>query len=379
MKVLVLGDIIIDKYIYGTSTRISPEAPVPVITYIEEKETRGGAGLVYENLKSLGVDVDMFETAGEVSVKTRIICDGHYVTRIDDDAQAKGMEVLKQVQETDFSQYEYVVLSDYNKGVLDEAKEIIAHINKYNCKVIVDPKENVWFYENAWLVKPNYNEFHELGFDDWQGNIITTNAGEEVIATIDGIKYEIPVDNLEVSDVTGAGDCFLAAFVYGLTKGYDYKKCLKLAVTGSTESVKHSGTYTLTTSDIEERVVFTNGVFDILHMGHFELLATAKSLGNKLIVAVNSDASVKRLKGKNRPINDLGKRVKQLEMLPWVDEVHVFEQDTPYEIIKHIQPDLIVKGGDYIVETVVGHDLAEVHIVPTVDGYSTTQIIEKSK
>ena len=379
MKVLVLGDVIIDKYIYGTSTRISPEAPVPVITYIEEKETRGGAGLVYENLKSLGVDVDMFETQGQVSVKTRVICDGHYVTRIDDDAQSNGMDVLKQVQETDFSQYEYVILSDYNKGVLDEAKEIIAHINKYNCKVIVDPKENAWFYENAWLVKPNYNEFHDLGFDDWQGNIITTNAGEEVIATIDGVKYEIPVDNLEVSDVTGAGDCFLAAFVYGLTKGYEYKKCLKLAVTGSTESVKHSGTYTLTINDIEERVVFTNGVFDILHTGHFELLAAAKSLGNKLIVAVNSDASVQRLKGKNRPINDLGKRVKQLEMLPWVDEVHVFEQDTPYEIIKHIQPDLIVKGGDYIVETVVGHDLAEVHIVPTVDGYSTTQIIEKSK
>ena len=379
MKVLVLGDVIIDKYIYGTSSRISPEAPVPVITYIDEKETRGGAGLVYENLKSLGVDVDMFETQGQVSVKTRVICDGHYVTRIDDDAQSNGMDVLKQVQETDFSQYEYVILSDYNKGVLDEAKEIIAHINKYNCKVIVDPKENAWFYENAWLVKPNYNEFHDLGFDDWQGNIITTNAGEEVIATIDGVKYEIPVHNLEVSDVTGAGDCFLAAFVYGLTKGYEYKKCLKLAVTGSTESVKHSGTYTLTVNDIEERVVFTNGVFDILHTGHFELLAAAKSLGNKLIVAVNSDASVQRLKGKNRPINDLGKRVKQLEMLPWVDEVHVFEQDTPYEIIKHIQPDLIVKGGDYIVETVVGHDLAEVHIVPTVDGYSTTQIIEKSK
>jgi len=379
MKVLVLGDIIIDKYIYGTSSRISPEAPVPVITYIDEKETRGGAGLVYENLKSLGVDVDMFETQGQVSVKTRVICDGHYVTRIDDDAQSNGMDVLKQVQETDFSQYEYVILSDYNKGVLDEAKEIIAHINKYNCKVIVDPKENAWFYENAWLVKPNYNEFHDLGFDDWQGNIITTNAGEEVIATIDGVKYEIPVHNLEVSDVTGAGDCFLAAFVYGLTKGYEYKKCLKLAVTGSTESVKHSGTYTLTINDIEERVVFTNGVFDILHTGHFELLAAAKSLGNKLIVAVNSDASVQRLKGKNRPINDLGKRVKQLEMLPWVDEVHVFEQDTPYELIKHIQPDLIVKGGDYIVETVVGHDLAEVHIVPTVDGYSTTQIIEKSK
>ena len=141
MKVLVLGDVIIDKYIYGTSTRISPEAPVPVITYIEEKETRGGAGLVYENLKSLGVDVDMFETPGQISVKTRIICDGHYITRIDDDAQADSTAVLQQVLATNFSQYEYVVLSDYNKGVLDEARDIIKHINTFGCKIIVDPKE----------------------------------------------------------------------------------------------------------------------------------------------------------------------------------------------------------------------------------------------
>ena len=127
--ILVIGDIGIDKYTKGHVKRISPEAPVPVVTYIEEKETRGGAGLVYENLKNLGVDVDMFETDGQVSVKTRIICDGHYVTRIDDDAQANGTEVLKQVQETNFSQYDYVVLSDYNKGVLDEAREIIKIIS----------------------------------------------------------------------------------------------------------------------------------------------------------------------------------------------------------------------------------------------------------
>jgi D-beta-D-heptose 7-phosphate kinase/D-beta-D-heptose 1-phosphate adenosyltransferase len=194
MKVLVIGDVIIDKYVYGTSSRISPEAPVPVITYIEEKETLGGAGLVYENLKNLDVDVTLFEMDQPRSVKTRIMCDGHYITRIDDDKPASGGEVLKKVQSTDFSQYDYVVLSDYNKGVLDEAKDIIAHINKYNCKVVVDPKENAWFYEGAWLVKPNYNEFHDLGFDEWQGNIITTNAGEEVIAHIDGKNYEIEVD-----------------------------------------------------------------------------------------------------------------------------------------------------------------------------------------
>ena len=377
MKVLVIGDVIIDKYVYGTSSRISPEAPVPVITYIEEKETRGGAGLVYENLKSLGVDVDLFETQGQVSVKTRIICDGHYVTRIDDDAQANGTEVLKQVQETNFSQYDYVLLSDYNKGVLDEAREIIKHINTFNCKIIVDPKENQWFYEGAWLVKPNYSEFESLEFDNWQGNIITTNAGEEVIATIDGKRYEVPVDNLEVADVTGAGDCFLASFVYALTKGYDCEKAIKVAVRGSTESVKHAGTYILKKADLEDVVVWTNGVFDILHIGHLKLLRHAYSLGNRLIVGINSDASVKRLKGDLRPINDQNTRKELLLELGFVDDVIIFDQDTPLEAMTVLEPDIIVKGGDYTFDTVVGNHLADVVIFPTVEGHSTTSIIKK--
>ena len=377
MKVLVLGDVIIDKYIYGTSTRISPEAPVPVITYIEEKETRGGAGLVYENLKSLGVDVDMFETPGQISVKTRIICDGHYITRIDDDAQADSTAVLQQVLATNFSQYEYVVLSDYNKGVLDEARDIIKHINTFGCKIIVDPKENFWYYENAWLVKPNYSEFESLEFDSWYGNIITTNAGEEVIATIDGKKYEIPVDNVEVSDVTGAGDCFLAGFVYALTQGYDYGKSLKLAVRGSTESVKHSGTYILKKDDLEDVVVWTNGVFDILHIGHLKLLRHAYSLGNRLIVGINSDASVKRLKGDLRPINDETTRKEVLLELGFVDDVIIFDEDTPLEAMTNLEPDIIVKGGDYTFDTVVGNHLAKVIIFPTVEGHSTTSTIKK--
>ena len=377
MKVLVIGDVIIDKYIYGTSTRISPEAPVPVITYIEEKETRGGAGLVYENLKSLGVDVDLFETQGQVSVKTRIICDGHYVTRIDDDAQANGTEVLKQVQETNFSQYDYVLLSDYNKGVLDEAREIIKHINTFNCKIIVDPKENQWFYEGAWLVKPNYSEFESLEFDNWQGNIITTNAGEEVVATIDGKRYEVPVDNLEVADVTGAGDCFLASFVYALTKGYDCEKAIKVAVRGSTESVKHAGTYILKKADLEDVVVWTNGVFDILHIGHLKLLRHAHTLGKRLVVGINSDASVKRLKGDLRPINDQNTRKELLLELGFVDDVIIFDEDTPLEAMTVLEPDIIVKGGDYTFDTVVGNHLAEVVIFPTVEGHSTSATIKK--
>ena len=379
MKVLVIGDIIIDKYIYGTSERLSPEAPVPVVKYLREVQSLGGAGLVYENLKSLGVDVTLFETKQPSSIKTRVICDGHYITRIDDDKDADSNDILTNVLKNDFSQWDYVILSDYDKGVLDNAKQIIAHINSQGPKVIVDPKRYAYNYEGAWLVKPNNNEYTKFEFDEWQGNIITTDAGHSVSATIDNIEYTIPVEQVEVSDVTGAGDCFLAAFVYGLTKEYTYEKCLQLAVKGSTEAVTHVGTHTLTVSDLEERIVFTNGCFDILHTGHFELLAEAKSLGGKLIVGINSDESVRRFKGPKRPINNVNKRKRQLELLPWVDEVIVFDEDTPYRLIKEVVPHVIVKGGDYTVEQVVGHDLADVHLVPTVEGYSTTQIIEASK
>jgi D-beta-D-heptose 7-phosphate kinase/D-beta-D-heptose 1-phosphate adenosyltransferase len=375
MKVLVIGDVIIDKYIYGTSTRISPEAPVPVITYIEEKETSGGAGLVYENLKSLGVDVEMYDTLEDHSVKTRIICDGHYITRIDEDKDADSNAVLQRIKQADFSAYDIVVLSDYDKGTLDNAKKIIKHINKFNCKVIVDPKRYAHDYEGAWLVKPNNSEYTKFEFDEWQGNIITTDAGHSVSATIDNKEYTVPVNNLEVADVTGAGDCFMAAFVYSLTKDYTHKKCLEVAIKGSTESVKHAGTYILKQEDVEDTVVFTNGVFDILHIGHLKLLRHAKTLGNRLIVGINSDSSVKRLKGDLRPINGEDTRKESLLELGFVDEVIVFEQDTPLEAITKLEPDIIVKGGDYTFDTVVGNHLAKVVIFPTVEGHSTTRMI----
>jgi len=377
MRVLVIGDIIYDKYIYGTSTRISPEAPVPVVTHKEEKTTMGGAALVYDNLKSLGVDVEMYDTLEDHSVKTRIICDGHYITRIDEDKNADSNAVLERIKQSDFRPYDIVVLSDYNKGTLDNAKQIIKHINKFNCKVIVDPKRYAHDYEGAWLVKPNNSEYTKFEFDKWQGNIITTDAGHKVTAKIDEVEYNIPVETVEVSDVTGAGDCFLAGFVYGLTKGYTHKKCLEIAIQGSTESVKHSGTYILQKADLEDIVVWTNGVFDILHIGHLKLLRHAHSLGNRLIVGINSDASVKRLKGDLRPINDQDTRKELLLELGFVDDVIIFDEDTPLEAMTKLEPDIIVKGGDYTFDTVVGNHLAEVVIFPTIEGHSTSAIIKK--
>jgi len=378
-KVLVIGDVIVDKYIYGTSERLSPEAPVPVIKYQNTVTTIGGAGLVYENLKSLGVDVELYNSGWRNSVKTRVICDGHYVTRIDDDFIVPGDQFLDQLLLVDFSEYEYVILSDYNKGTLEYAIDIIAHINKFDCKVIVDPKRHVSNYDGAWLVKPNAKEYKELEFNKWAGNIITTSSDQPIVATFDNEKLVVFPKPVEVNDVTGAGDCFLAAFVYALVNNKSYIDALELAVEAATKSVTHVGTYVLSKKDLEDQIIFTNGCFDILHKGHFELLKTARSLGSKLVVGLNSDASVKRLKGDNRPVNNEQIRKEQLESLPWVDEVVVFDTDTPYELIKELQPAIIVKGGDYTVEQVVGHDLAKVYLVPTVDGYSTTSIIEASK
>jgi D-beta-D-heptose 7-phosphate kinase/D-beta-D-heptose 1-phosphate adenosyltransferase len=210
-------------------------------------------------------------------------------------------------------------------------------------------------------------------------HLIITDSVYQVVATIDSKNFSCTVDNVEINDVTGAGDCFIAAFTYALVQGYDYQKCLEIAVKGSTESVKHTGTYVLKKEDLEEKVIFTNGCFDVLHLGHLKLLEESKKLGDKLVVGLNSDASVKRLKGSNRPINNQETRKLQLEALPWVDEVVIFEDDTPYELIERVKPDLIVKGGDYSVETVVGHNLAPVYIFPLLDGYSTTKIIEAYK
>ena len=150
-----------------------------------------------------------------------------------------------------------------------------------------------------------------------------------------------------------------------------------MAVSASTESVKHQGTYILSKDDIEQTKVFTNGCFDIVHRGHIEMLKASKKLGDWLVVGVNTDRSVKRLKGDNRTINNESIRKIMLESLDFVDEVILFDEDTPERLIKRVKPDIITKGGDYTVDTVVGHELAEVVIIPTVENFSTTNTIQR--
>lgn len=381
MKVAVIGDVMIDRYIYGTAERISPEAPVPIIKHLKTKERFGGAGNLLENLKSLGVDVTYISASNHrTSLKTRVFCDGHYVTRIDQDYIADGDSVYENISKMDFSEYAYVVLSDYNKGTLSRSRDIIKHINRFGCKVIVDPKRTYDNYVGAWLIKANEKEAKDFKYGNMlygNNNIIVTRAGERVDANIDGERYMVDVEKVEVSDVTGAGDCFLAAFVWGLTQGRDISKCLVIATNAATESVKHPGTYILKPEDLKHTTVFTNGCFDILHRGHIEYLQQSKKLGNKLIVGINSDESVRKLKGPSRPINNQEDRATALSALSCVDAVFVFDEDTPYDLIRTIKPDIITKGGDYKPEEVVGNDLADVVILPYVKDYSTTNIVSK--
>jgi len=378
-KVLVIGDIIIDKYIYGTSNRLSPEGPIPIVNLESVRETSGGAGNLFENLKSLGVDADLLTYDGDKSVKTRVFSDSHYVTRIDEDHIIDGDQMLLDIKKIDFSPYTYVVLSDYAKGVLTYAKEIIAHINTFGCKVIVDPKRDASHYEGAWLIKPNKLEETQYNFSEHDWNWIVTDSNLPVRAKIDNISYTIQPKDVDVNDVTGAGDCFLAAFVYALVDGITMHNALKLACAGATESVKHVGTYVLEERDLKKKVIFTNGCFDVLHKGHLTLLKKARNMGDKLIVGLNSDSSVNTLKGGDRPFNDIQTRIEQLELIPYVDEVIVFDEYDPILLIKKLRPDIIVKGGDYRVEEVVGHDIAPVRIIPLVEGYSTTEILKDRK
>ena len=209
--------------------------------------------------------------------------------------------------------------------------------------------------------------------------VITRGSRGPIIVSADGIK-ELPGINKDVSDVTGAGDVFIAAMTYYLAKGeHIYDACEKANRLASL-SVGHFGTYTLTPEDIrtvEKKVVFTNGCFDIIHRGHIEYLKKSKELGDYLIVGLNSNQSVENLKGLGRPRTDQEDRKKVLESLKFVDEVIIFEEDTPIELIKKIKPAIITKGGDYTCkEQVVGNELAEVVLIPFVEGYSTTAILE---
>ena len=412
--IIVYGDIMLDRWIVGNADRISPEAPVPVLLEESQHFSIGGAGNLALNIQSINGQVKLFGSVGQdkegykllelledtdlearvvkdhlvTTTKTRLVGqNGQHIVRWDNEEVYKGTEAYERLL-IDATSNTLICVSDYNKGIVQE--NTVQELVSKGCKVLVDPKQSPEIYAGAFLVKPNMKEyiswFGEFTIESalesmrkhkWNWLVVTDGANGIHVLNEQGQYKSFKEPVKEVADVTGAGDTVLSVIAYGIERGLDIFESCKLACFAAARIVEKRGVAVITPKDLSTGIVFTNGVFDILHVGHLKLLKHAKTLGSKLVVGINSDTSVKRIKGDTRPINDEFTRKQALEELGFIDEVVIFDEDTPLQTMEKVQPDIIVKGGDYIPETVVGNHLAEVVIFPTVEGHSTTNIIGK--
>ena len=457
-KVLVVGDVILDTYCSGIVSRISPEAPVPIIDQEKVLNCLGGAANVALNLSNLGVDVGVMGILGKDSnaqvvidllssaaIKThmielsdkptinkiRVSANSQQMVRIDIEERfdtSSGNQLEKLFNE-EISNYDVVIFSDYAKGTLDCIANLISISNRYLKISIVDPK-GVDFkkYAGASFVTPNLKEFYAVvgkvddnSFEAAALKLCVDNNIESLLVTksekgmaLYSKKYdsfELPTNAKEVFDVTGAGDTVVALLGACLSIGIDIKKAVSLSNKAAGIVVGKTGTSVVTIQELmlEERnsqvsgqefkqselshvinylrmdgkkIVMTNGCFDLLHVGHVEYLEQARALGDYLVVLVNDDESISRLKGESRPINSLANRLKMLMRLRSVDAVMAFSEDTPEKIYTALLPDILVKGADYTIEKVVGSEVIlkagnRVELIEMVDGFSTTSLIEK--
>jgi D-beta-D-heptose 7-phosphate kinase/D-beta-D-heptose 1-phosphate adenosyltransferase len=406
--IVVIGDVMLDEYWYGTSNRISPEAPVPIVDDISVSHVLGGAANVAVTTRVFNARTTIYGCAGydnasiivtkklsekdvkfnlsysyenKTISKIRIMSGRHQLVRVDHGNITYPQNTV--IKETP----DIIIVSDYNKGTL--CKEYLDYIMDFSCPVIVDPKGTDWEkYSGAYCLTPNKKEFEEAYGE------FTVSTARNIINDLDlnGLLVTLGADGMmwidkeetitleseakEVFDVTGAGDTVIATFASFLHEGIE--EAMRKANRAAGIVVGKVGTSVPKYEDVIEKVVFTNGCFDIIHSGHIALLKEASKLGDRLIVGINSDDSVARIK--RTPINNMYDRKTILEAIDGVDEVVIFDEDTPLEIIKKLKPDVIVKGGDYTVDTVVGSDIVnEVVIFPTIEGKSTTNIIKRIK
>lgn len=379
--ITVIGDYIKDIYVYGNVNRISPESPIPVFSEVSREIRDGGAGNVLNNIAALGTNVKKYFSYN--SVKTRYVCNNHILFRSDDENYSPV-----KFKNIDLTDSKVCVLSDYNKGGLHYSTDIIRHCKSQNNFVIVDVKQPLFAYCGADIVKMNETEYtnYVVNVNNYQTLKERFNIDSMVVTLgkrgcmIISKEYSgvIKTTEHEVVDVTGAGDVFVSCLAHFMNLGFSLQESCVKANRLASVSVTKFGTYVLNEQDIKQcKLVFTNGCFDIIHRGHIEYLKKSKEYGNKLIVGLNSDESVRRLKGSGRPISNQYDRKYILENLGFIDEVIIFDEDTPYDLIKYLKPDIITKGGDYTADKVVGNDLAKVIIIPYTKNYSTTKIMEK--
>lgn len=468
-KILVIGDVMLDRYWQGDSQRISPEAPVPVVKISSHDDKVGGAANVARNIAHLDGKVTLMGIVGEdenatlmesmlsqeniesallsqseqpTITKLRVISRHQQVVRLDfeEHFSKQHAKALKKRFSQCIEDFDFVVFSDYNKGTLAEVSDMIKIARQHNKPVLVDPKtDDLSKYSGATVITPNLKEFiHAGGQTDSEQSIsesaralmsrcqiesiLLTRSEQGMSMITHDEKTDMPAQVLEVADVTGAGDTVIATLAIMLAAGCPVAEAAKIAnlaagivvaklgaATVSPEELYHVANKALFASKqshyqtpIEdvlqhirfarlsgEKIVFTNGCFDILHAGHVHYLEQAKALGHRLVVGLNSDASVNRLKGPTRPVNSFENRATVLTGLASVDWVIPFGEklgdqydDTPYYLIEKILPDVLVKGGDYTVEDIIGADLVQknggdVAVIEFLDGCSTTRIIEK--
>lgn len=461
-RILVIGDLMIDHYLWGGCERISPEAPVQVVDISRETTVLGGAGNVINNLVALGATVSVagvigndesgeelrtmlkeigvsdegliVQEARKTSKKSRIVASNQQILRYDRESKEAILDesaalIIAYASEI-MQKCDVVVLSDYGKGVITEvlAQGIIQRARELGKKVLVDPKgKDYTKYRGAYLLTPNKKEASEAtGITindesslrtallqlkercDLECSMITLS--EDGIAIDDGKMRRFPTVAKEVFDVTGAGDTVIASLSFALSCGMSIDEAAGFSNRAAAVVVGKIGSATVTLEEIEEyeaslhqsdsrahlktaaqiveivqrlktknkRIVFTNGCFDILHVGHVKYLQEAKSYGDVLIVGLNTDASVRVLKGPTRPVNSEDDRAYILGALEAVDYVVFFSDETPYDLIKSIAPDILVKGGDYEGKSVVGAEFSgELRLVQFVEGKSTTATIAR--
>ncbi|HEY0910103.1 MAG TPA: D-glycero-beta-D-manno-heptose-7-phosphate kinase [Bradyrhizobium sp.] len=471
--VLCVGDLMLDEFVYGEVSRISPEAPAPVIAVQRSETDIGGAGNVARNIASLGARCIFVGLVGddeagarlraglggESLIESVLVCDPtrpttrkvrfvseHFSThmlRADWESTAPASDAVEQkLIDTILPllpRADIVLLSDYAKGVLTARviRNVIDAARKLGKRVIVDPKNaNLAIYRGATLLKPNRKEFAEatrsrldseksiadgaqeiMQLADCEAVLVTQSEHGMTLVPRHGETIHVPGLPVRVRDVSGAGDTVAAVVAVTLAAGADWEAALRMANAAAAVAVSKKGAAVVTSAELrrkilphaflaaEEKIIatsgeldaqllewrkqdlrvgFTNGCFDILHPGHVKLLTAARATCDRLIVGLNSDASVKRLKGEDRPVQNERARAEVLAALEAVDLVVLFEEDTPLDLITQIKPGVLVKGADYTREQVVGHEIVEAHggevrLVEILQGFSTTSLVERAR
>ena len=466
-RLLVIGDLILDEYIWGAVSRISPEAPVPILETKSENLTLGGAANVANNLVALGCEVHLVGAIGQdekgdklltlieekgisskgifrfvhrpTTSKIRVVAHNQQVLRIDKEDNRPITEetenrIIKYINKA-LPDMDIVICSDYRKGILTEKVfNAVSHRAKNSKKrVIVDPKSSDFeLYKGATVITPNQFEVEKavpikiqdkIDLDRAAEYLLNLTHAEVLLITRgkDGMTLypnkakpvDIPTQAKEVFDVTGAGDTVVSVLAMALAVGFNPEDSAWLSNMAASIVVGKVGTAVVTLNEINEylqdemlrtahtvlkleelkkivslakgtgkTVVFTNGCFDLIHGGHIEFLQKAREKGDLLVVGLNSDRSVKSIKGEGRPIKSEKERANIISALRYVDYITIFDESTPEDLIREVRPDILVKGDDYAIDEVVGREIVEgygakVELIPIVQGLSTTNIVEK--